>query len=657
MAVTVQQEVAALYSAIFNRAPDQEGLNNWVNLIQGGASLSQAADGFVQHPVFTELYAGLTNIQFVQQLYINVLGSEGDAKGIQNWANLLASGVSKAQVVADFVQGALSVDLNAMLASGELTQAEFDAAVIRQDTLTNKANVGVYFAETFGAASNLDPATDTSTVAGLQADPAFVASQAAIANVTADAASVTAAQGRIDVAVATNDPVGNLVGANSELTAALVDLQTKQAAAADALEALALADNANELDGVSVLDEDSTPTLESFVAGYDAADAAATKAEAEALVGSKQSALGTANTALSAARNSDADSNGKLDSDANLAADVTAALAAVNADTTAKALFTAVNNAEAALANDLAAKGDSVALLTAARTAIANYANAGGDLSVDIDGTGTGTTDVITDLLADISGALATAATAGDTVATDALVKTIANGSLVDLKAGTTVTATEKAYNDAIAAIENRQELLDDLDVTVPGSAEQLFDANTLGGNLRDAEDLVDARQLLIDAVETAQAELTEAQEYLAEVNALYGNLEAAQANVEAALDTIAAQGYNIGTISAGDDVFVADLSADSTINAGFAGGDVLFIGTNYANGGAALSADLNELLAGGSSSALEVFFEKTGTDTLVHIETQPFDSNATGAPDMITITLTGVTADLVFENGFVSVA
>lgn len=676
MAVTVQQEVAALYSAIFNRAPDQEGLNNWVNLIQGGASLSQAAEGFVQHPVFTELYAGLTNIQFVQQLYINVLGSEGDAKGIQNWANLLASGVSKAQVVADFVQGALSVDLDAMLASGELTQAEYDAAVIRQDTLTNKANVGVYFAETFGAASNLDPATDTSTVAGLQADPAFVASQAAIANVTADAASVAAAKGRIDVAVTTDNPAGNLIGANSALTAALVDLQTKQAAVADALEALALADNANELDSATdtVLED---AALATFVSNYDEVDAADTKAEAENFVATKQLALANANTALSAARNADtAPSDGKLDSDANLAANVAAKLAAVNADPAAKALYTAVNNAKAALANDIAAKGDSVALLTAARTAIANYANAGGDLSVDIDGAGAGT-DLITDLLADINTALTTAATAGNTTATDALVDTIANGSLVDLKAGATVTATEKAYNDAIAAIENRQELLNDVDVTVPGSAEQLFDANTLGGNLRDAEALVDARQLLIDAVETAQAELTEAHEYLAEVNALYGNLETAQASVEAAQDAITDLGINLNTTvtaTGGDDLFVADLSGDPTISApaagaqdyaignfGIAGDDQLFIGTGYQFGGATSETVTTQgaLLAGGSTSTLEVFFEQSGSNTIVHIETKAFANGAaTPADDLVSIELTGVTAaDLVFENGFVSIA
>lgn len=414
MAVTVQQEVAALYSAIFNRAPDQEGLNNWVNLIQGGASLSQAADGFVQHPVFTELYAGLTNIQFVQQLYINVLGSEGDAKGIQNWANLLASGVSKAQVVADFVQGALSVDLDAMLASGELTQAEYDAAVVRQDTLTNKANVGIYFAETFGAASNLDPATDTSTVAGLQADPAYLASQAAIANVTADAASVTAAKGRIDVAVGTNDPVGSLIGQNSALTAALVDLQEARADQADALEALAIAVN----------DASATPltgtALQTAIDNFD--DAAA-----DAAILAAQNGVPTAESAVAAAKIALNDARAVAgESDAALAQKVVTATAAVNADTTpvtgAKALFDAVTTANAALASNIAGAGSDQAVLEGLRDALVSYVNAGGKSTDSL------TNGTVASLLDTVNGVLKPVTPYADAAAAAAAYKAVVDG-------------------------------------------------------------------------------------------------------------------------------------------------------------------------------------------------------------------------------------
>lgn len=207
-------KVAALYSAIFNRAPDQAGLNFWLAEMANGATLAKAAEGFTQHPVFTQTYAGMTNIQFVQQLYINVLGSAGDAKGIQYWADRLSAGESKGQVVAAFVEGALTIDLPALLASGSLSQADYDAAVVRQNALTNKGDVGVFFAETFGSKSNLAATTDTTTKAGLEADPIYLASQAAIAKVTADAASVTAAKGSVTAAATATDPAAALIEAN-----------------------------------------------------------------------------------------------------------------------------------------------------------------------------------------------------------------------------------------------------------------------------------------------------------------------------------------------------------------------------------------------------------------------------------------------------------
>lgn len=652
MAVTVQQEVAALYSAIFNRAPDQEGLNNWVNAIQGGASLSQAAEGFVQHPVFAELYAGLTDIQFVQQLYINVLGSEGDAKGIQNWANLLASGVSKAQVVADFVQGALSVDLDAMLASGELTQAEFDAAVIRQDTLTNKANVGVYFAETFGAASNLDPATDTSTVAGLQADPAFVASQAAIANVTNDAATVTAAQGRIDVAVGTDDPAGSLVGQNSALTAALVDLQEAQTAQTDALEALALAVNAAKttpLTGVA---------LEGFVAGFEGDDAEDELLAAQNGVPSAQTDVNNANITLNNARD--------LVSDTALANAVVAATNAVNADSIAKGLFDTLKSADAALASDIAS-GDDKAILESLRDALLGYVAAGNASTTDIEkDTDPAADESVADVLDTVSGVLATTyATPAD--ASDAYktaVEAAADTYGVTL-AGATATTAETALINAIAELDQRAELYGK-----QKTASDNFEANTLGGALKDANDNVATRDTLIKDVATAEAGVVEAQDYLAEITALFATYSATVDDIATALSTIEDLGVSLNTTQVAtpeNDLFVADLSDASNAGDydltgfGIAGDDQLFIGTGYQFGGATSETVTTQaaLLAGGSTSTLEVFFEQSGSNTIVHIETKAFaNGSTTPADDLVSITLTGVSAaDLVFENGFVSFA
>jgi len=377
MAVTVQQEVAALYSAIFNRAPDQAGLEFWVNAIEGGDSLVQAAEGFTQHPVFAETYAGLTNIEFVEQLYINVLGGAGDAKGIQFWVDKLASGVSKGQVVAEFVQGSLSIDLDALLASGELSQAEYEAAVARQDSLTNKANVGLHFVEKFGAATNLSADTDTTTKEGLESDPVYLASQAAIANVTADAASVTAANAAIDAA---QNPAELNVAPAFTLTNGLEALQAAKAELAAKLAEIAVADNGNTyVDGdAEITDAD---LLEDFVGAYTAQNASDEKVAATQAIENAQAVIDTKSADLSLARAEKIvglGSDGQLvvDSltnftantiatDANLAKAVAEAQALVNAD---KALYTE--------------NGDKVAVdaTTAANGYVKLYANAEGTI-------------------------------------------------------------------------------------------------------------------------------------------------------------------------------------------------------------------------------------------------------------------------------------
>ena len=216
--VTTQQKVAALYTAIFNRAPDQAGLNFWTAQINAGTSFASIAAGFAQHEVFTTGIGALDNAGYVSALYTNILGSAGDTAGIAYWTARLAAGESKAAIVAEFVNGSLTIDIPALLASGGISAADAAAATIRQQTLTNKADVGIYFANTLGAASNLNPATVSTSKAGLEADPIYKASQAAIAGVDSTAASVQTAKDAIAVAAGSANPAEALLGHTFTLT-------------------------------------------------------------------------------------------------------------------------------------------------------------------------------------------------------------------------------------------------------------------------------------------------------------------------------------------------------------------------------------------------------------------------------------------------------
>lgn len=210
MSVTKDQ-VAALYAAVFNRAPDQEGLNFWV----GQDNFVSIAEGFVAHPVFVAEYAELSNLEFVQSIYENVLNGQGDAEGIDFWVNLLDNGATKGEFLASFLDAALAYE------------GDDADALLRQQALQNKVEVALYYTEEMGAASNLSPDVDPSSI-DVAEDPVYKQSQEILSTVTADAATVAAAKAKID-AIAPRD--------EGELVEALEDYQDALNVQADAVDA------------------------------------------------------------------------------------------------------------------------------------------------------------------------------------------------------------------------------------------------------------------------------------------------------------------------------------------------------------------------------------------------------------------------------------
>lgn len=656
---TNAQKIAGLYAAFFNRAPDAAGLAFWEAQFTGTATVNTLAVQFAANPVFTSTYGSLTDVQFVNAVYQNVLGAAGDAAGVDYWVGQLKNGGAdaRANFVAQFVNDALTVDVSTFTG---LTAEERAVAQTRQDTLTNKANVGLYFAEKLGTASNI------TTTGDITLDPAYKAAQAALSNVNGTAASVSAAEGRIDIAVGTSDPAGSLVGQNSALTAALVDLQTKTAAELTALKALATADNAAD-----AAPKTTEAGIKAHVDSFTPSDALPALQDATGQLATAKANAANAEKALVDARAST--------SDATLKANVTTALNAVNADATAKGLYTAVTNANAA-----SAATTDVAVLTSLKGALSAYVTAGGATSTVLAASVT-----VGTLLDTVNGVLALKVgdvqTQGDSSATPPIVEVLytaetiaaAQKALVEsfltgpnTKAfvlnpavSDSPTASETAVINAITAVETR-----DKAYATKLEAEKVFTAHSLGQALRAEETKVTQRDALIKNSTDTNAAVTKETADLAKVQAAFDAHATSQANVTAAQKVITDLGYvagdlNTGVVTADKDLFVANTTnglAANVIQAGFATGDELFIGTQYKFGGATTATtDLAALNAAGSSTALEVFFQQVGTNTVVHIETKAF-ANASADPsvDTATITLTGVTAStLTFENGFVHVA
>lgn len=96
-----------LYGGAFDRIPDEGGFLFWVyQWLDIGRSLHQAAASFIASPEFISLYGtGLSNSQFVDQLYFNVLGRPGEQQGVEFWNQYLDSGAGdRAMVLVHFTQ-------------------------------------------------------------------------------------------------------------------------------------------------------------------------------------------------------------------------------------------------------------------------------------------------------------------------------------------------------------------------------------------------------------------------------------------------------------------------------------------------------------------------------------------------------------------------
>ena len=92
-----------IYQAAFDRTPDLTGLSYWIRTMDGGASLLGVSHGFVNSAEFAAVYGANSSIHdFVAKLYGNVLGRPGEDGGTAYWEAQLASGHSRAEVMASF---------------------------------------------------------------------------------------------------------------------------------------------------------------------------------------------------------------------------------------------------------------------------------------------------------------------------------------------------------------------------------------------------------------------------------------------------------------------------------------------------------------------------------------------------------------------------
>ena len=98
-----QSPIIRLFQAYFLRLPDKSGLAYWTGKSRAGKRIGEISGEFAKSSEFTRRYGTLTNRQFVEQIYRNVLGREGDATGINSWTTKLdAKTKTRGEVMVGF---------------------------------------------------------------------------------------------------------------------------------------------------------------------------------------------------------------------------------------------------------------------------------------------------------------------------------------------------------------------------------------------------------------------------------------------------------------------------------------------------------------------------------------------------------------------------
>ena len=145
-----KEEVARIYVATFNRAPDSGGLNYWMNESFGGhPTLSQIAQSFFDQSETQALYPpSTTNRDFIESVYQNLFNREPDTLGWNYWEDKL-----NATNVYGYNPELSKIPKNSFILA-TINGAQ-DTSVSNDKTiLVNKTAVGIKFVE-----ENLDDKT------------------------------------------------------------------------------------------------------------------------------------------------------------------------------------------------------------------------------------------------------------------------------------------------------------------------------------------------------------------------------------------------------------------------------------------------------------------------------------------------------------------
>lgn len=117
----IADDIYLTYEAAFNREADASGLGYWVAQAKQGMTLTEIAKNFLLSEEFSTRYGeSLSESEFVEALYQNVLDRSSDREGYEYWVQSLETGQDdRSEVLASFANSTENItNLSDSLASG-----------------------------------------------------------------------------------------------------------------------------------------------------------------------------------------------------------------------------------------------------------------------------------------------------------------------------------------------------------------------------------------------------------------------------------------------------------------------------------------------------------------------------------------------------------
>ncbi|MCU1372599.1 MAG: domain protein beta Propeller [Ilumatobacteraceae bacterium] len=140
--------VIRLYWSFFLRAPDKSGMAYWLAKSENGMNLPTMAERFAVSSEFANSYGKLSDTDFVELVYGNVLQRKADAAGLAHWVAKLQTGMTRGGMMTQFSESS----------EGKRVMAPYvDVLLLHLGLLRALPTTGVFGAETLAVANGVSP--------------------------------------------------------------------------------------------------------------------------------------------------------------------------------------------------------------------------------------------------------------------------------------------------------------------------------------------------------------------------------------------------------------------------------------------------------------------------------------------------------------------